>query len=160
MNEINDKIFWNYFKYQTLSIQRFQYPTFSLKDLIRVKKVKNEQLVNNMNEELIDLRNTLIKKEIPENENLNKIADIVEKTIDFNKQQKCKGIKMVIVHQMFQGLLIALARVKAGNISENVLNEIRKIVYYLYRAKEITNLYNEFNKVIKKNGYYIYEFWK
>ena len=113
-----------------------------------------------MNEELIDLRNTLIKKEIPENENLNKIADIVEKTIDFNKQQKCKGIRMVIAQQMFQGLLIALAQVKAGNISENVLNEIRKIIYSLYRAKEITNLYNEFNKVIKKNGYYIYEFWK
>ena len=29
-------------------------------------------------------------------------------------------------------------KVKAGNTSENLLNEIRKIIYFLYRAKEIT----------------------
>ena len=34
-------------------------------------------------------------------------------------------------------MLIALAQVKAGNISENLLNEIRQIIYSLYRAKEI-----------------------
>ena len=40
---------------------------------------------------------------------------------------------------MLQRLPIALAQVKAGNTSENLLNEIRKIIYSLYRAKEITN---------------------
>ena len=30
---------------------------------------------------------------------------------------------------MFQRLSIALAQVKAGNTSENVLNEIRKIIH-------------------------------
>ena len=39
---------------------------------------------------------------------------------------------------MLQRLLIALAQVKAGSTSENVLNEIRQIIYFLYRAKEIT----------------------
>ena len=39
---------------------------------------------------MIDLWNTIIKKEIPENENPNKIVDIVEKIIDFDKQQKGK----------------------------------------------------------------------
>ena len=39
---------------------------------------------------------------------------------------------------MPQKLRIALAQVKTGNRSENLLNEIRQIVYYLYRAKEIT----------------------
>ena len=39
---------------------------------------------------------------------------------------------------MLQRLLIALAQVKAGNISENLLNKIRQIIYSLYRAKEIT----------------------
>ena len=39
---------------------------------------------------------------------------------------------------MFQRLPIALAQVKAGNTSENLLNEIRQIMYSLYRAKEIT----------------------
>ena len=53
---------------------------------------------------------------------------------------------------MFQGLLIALAQVKAGNTSKNLLNKIRKIIYSLYRAKEISNEYNEFSKVIRQNG--------
>ena len=39
---------------------------------------------------------------------------------------------------MLQRLPIAHTQVKAGNTSENLLNEIRQIVYSLYRAKEIT----------------------
>ena len=41
---------------------------------------------------------------------------------------------------MFQRLSIVLAQVNAGNISENLLNEIRQIIYSLYRAKEITKI--------------------
>ena len=37
---------------------------------------------------------------------------------------------------MLQRLPIALPQVESGNTSVNVLNEIRKIIYYLYRAKE------------------------
>ena len=39
---------------------------------------------------------------------------------------------------MLERLPTALAQVKAGNTSENLLNEIRQIIYSLYRAKEIT----------------------
>ena len=39
---------------------------------------------------------------------------------------------------MLQRLPIALAQVKAGNNSENVLNKIRQVVYSLYQSKEIT----------------------
>ena len=39
---------------------------------------------------------------------------------------------------MRQRLPIALAQIKASNTSENLLNEIRQIVYSLYRVKEIT----------------------
>ena len=38
---------------------------------------------------------------------------------------------------MLQILPIALAQVKSGNTSENLLNEIRKAIYSSYRAKEI-----------------------
>ena len=48
---------------------------------------------------------------------------------------------------MLQRLPIALAQVKAGSSSENLLNEIRKIVYSLYQSKEITKkLYNNIIK--------------
>ena len=60
---------------------------------------------------------------------------------------------------MLQRLTIVLAQVKAYNTSENLLNEFRQIIYSLYREKEITKkVYNKFNKVIKQNGYYIYQF--
>ena len=42
---------------------------------------------------------------------------------------------------MLQRLPIALAQVKEGNNSENLLNEIRKYVYSLYLSKEITKKY-------------------
>ena len=37
---------------------------------------------------------------------------------------------------MLQRLPIALAQVKAGNNSENLLNEVREIVYSLYESKD------------------------
>ena len=39
---------------------------------------------------------------------------------------------------MLQRLPIVLAQEKAGNTSENLLNEIRQIIYSLYREKEFT----------------------
>ena len=38
---------------------------------------------------------------------------------------------------MLQRLPIALAQVKPGNTSENLLNETRQIIYSLYQVKEI-----------------------
>ena len=38
-------------------------------------------------------KNAIIGKEIPENENQNKIIGIVDKIHDFNNQQKGKGLK-------------------------------------------------------------------
>ena len=42
---------------------------------------------------------------------------------------------------MLQRLRIALAQVKAGNNSENLLNKIRQTVYFLYQSKEIIKKY-------------------
>ena len=57
---------------------------------------------------------------------------------------------MLTPKQMLQRLLTALAQVKAGNTSENLLNEIRQIIYSLYRAKEITKkVYNNIMNSIK-----------
>ena len=51
---------------------------------------------------------------------------------------------------MLQRLQIALAKVKAGNTSEHLLNEIRQITYSLYRAKEITKkIYNNITNSTK-----------
>ena len=56
---------------------------------------------------------------------------------------KGTGLKIITPKQMLQRLLIALAQVKAGNNSENLLNEIRQIIYSLYQAKKISEkVYN------------------
>ena len=47
------------------------------------------------------------------------------------------NLKVLTAKQMLQRLPIALAHVKAGNTSENLLNEIRQIIYSLYHAKEL-----------------------
>ena len=60
---------------------------------------------------------------------------------------KEKGLKILTPTQILQRLPIALAQVKAGNNSQNLLNEIRVIIYSLYQSKEITKkVYNNLMK--------------
>ena len=63
------------------------------------------------------------------------------------KQKQEIGLGILTPKQVFQRLQIALAQVKAGNNSENLLNEIRQIVYSLYQSKEITK--KVYNNIIK-----------
>ena len=49
---------------------------------------------------------------------------------------------------MFQILPIALAQLKAGYKSENFLNEIRQIIYFLYREKKVNKKYITVKKYI------------
>ena len=44
---------------------------------------------------------------------------------------------------MLPTLPIALEQIKAGNTSENLSNEIRKMIDSLYQAKEITKKYEK-----------------
>ena len=99
---------------------------------------------------MIDLIDTIIRKNIPENENPEKIITIVKKFLNFNNQQKGKGLKILTPTQMLQILQIALAILKAGNSSGNLLNEIRQIIYSLHWAKEIIKkVYNDIINSIK-----------
>ena len=61
---------------------------FLIKVLYEDNQNKKDKIVKNINESLINLRSSINSKEIPENENLKKIVNIVEKIMDFNKQKK------------------------------------------------------------------------
>ena len=66
------------------------------------------------------------------------------------REQKGAGLKILTPNQMLKRLPIALAQVKAGKNSESLLNEIRQIVYSLYRSKEITKkLYSNIINSVK-----------
>ena len=67
-----------------------------------------------------------------------KILKIVEKIVEFNKQNQLgEGLKMLTPNQMLSRLPITLAQLKAGNNSEKLKNEIRQL-YSLYRSKKLT----------------------
>ena len=92
--------------------------------MIRAKQAKNEQLINNADDVLIDIRNAIIKKS-PENKNSIKIIDIVETILDFMKQQKGKVVKVLTPKQMLQ-------KIPKVHTSQSLLNEIHQFIYYLY----------------------------
>ena len=71
----------------------------------------------------------------------NDYSSIVSEAIPEEKYGQ--GLKILTTQQMLQRLLIALAQVKVGNTSGNLLNEIKQIIYSLYWVKEITKkVYN------------------
>ena len=68
-----------------------------------------------------------------------KIINIVERILYFNElKQKGQVIKILTPNQMLSRLPIALAQLKAGNNSEKLKNEIRQLLYSLYRSKKLT----------------------
>ena len=77
-----------------------------------------------------------MKKKVEQPE---KILKLVKEIIDFNKQNKIgKGLKILTPDQMLSRLPITLAQLKAGNNSEKLKNEIRQLLYSLYRSKKLT----------------------
>ena len=68
-----------------------------------------------------------------------KILEIVEDILEFNrKKQSGGGLKILTPNQMLSRLPITLAQLKAGNNSEKLKNEIRQLLYSLYRSEQLT----------------------
>ena len=131
---ISYDFFENYFN--------FAAPTTLAKKLYETKnKKENNELVELIKVKWTNLKDDIEKipkKEI-ENENPDKILKIVKAIIEFKKQNKSgKGLRILAPNQMVSRLPTFLAQLKAGNNSENLKNEIRQILYSLYRSKKIT----------------------
>ena len=63
--------------------------------------------------------------------------DILARRSRLAKVSDHSYLKILTPKQMLQRLAIALEQEKAGNTFENLLNKVRQMVYFLYRAKEI-----------------------
>ena len=102
----------------------------------------NKSRVNLINKKLTEIKN-LVKNvpkdkefKIEENE---KIIDIVERILDLNSENQLGlGLKILTPNQMLSRLPISLPQLKAGNNSEKLKNEIRQLLYSLYRSKKFT----------------------
>ena len=133
--DINNALFNKYFK--------FKRPSDMITLLNKTNDTeKNNKLVNLINSGLKELKEKIKKmSEVEiENEDPELIVKIVEKILKFNKQnqQKGKGIKILTPNQMLNRLPIALAQLQAGNNSNKLKNEIRQLLYSLYRSKNMT----------------------
>ena len=123
----------------------FSAPIGLAKKLFETKhKKKNSEFVEKIKIRCSNLKNETEKMSKTEikNEKPNKILGIVNEIIDFNKKtQKQKeglGLKILTPNQMLGRLPISLAQLKAGNNSEKLKNEIRQLLYSLYRSKKLT----------------------
>ena len=59
------------------------------------------------------------------------------------RKQQGQGIKILTPDQRLSRLPITLAQLKAGNNSQKLINEIRQLLYSLYRSKKLTKtIYN------------------
>ena len=101
---------------------------------------ENSLLVNAIKSGLSDLKEETenISKEEKKIENIDGIIDVVEKILEFSRQQHGKGLKILTPNQMLSRLPISLAQLKAGNNSEKLKNEIRQLLYSLHRSKKLT----------------------
>ena len=76
-------------------------------------------------------------KDETETEKLYKIVDTAERILEFNRQhQEGKGLKILTTSQMLSRLPNTLAQLQAGNNSKKFKNEIRQLLYSLYRSKK------------------------
>ena len=84
---------------------------------------------------------------IEENE---KIINIVDSILYFNQlEQQGSGSKILTPNQMLSRLPITLAQLNAGNNSEKLKNEIRQLLYSLYRSKKLSKqLYKSLTDII------------
>ena len=113
--------------------------------LKKFKELNNDPKINQTSVQLINnglryLREKIegMSKKEKEIEKPYEIMDIVENILEFNRQQQGKGLKIITPNQMLNRLPISLAQLKAGNNSEKLKNEIRQLLYSLYRSKKLT----------------------
>ena len=86
------------------------------------------------------------------------MLEIVEIILYFNQlNQAEKGSNILTPNQMLSRLPITLAQLKAGNNSEKLKNEIRQLLYSLYRSKNLQNNSIKVQLTLFKNGNNLYE---
>ena len=82
--------------------------------------------------------------------NLKDIFDLYNLKSGSDTSKKGKGLDILNNKQMLNRLPILLAQIQAGNNSNKLKNEIRQILYSLYRSKVLTKtVYNNLIKSIR-----------
>ena len=78
---------------------------------------------------------------------LEDIADLYNLKSGSDTSKKGEGLKILTNKQMLNRLPILLAQIQAGNNSKSLKNEVRQILYSLYRSKVLSK--TVYNNLIK-----------
>ena len=173
IEELNNKIDYDNLKYASVS-KRTEYNFSELSDPItflnEIKKseksleeakAEQENCLEYLNTIRKGYKNAQQKKSLANinmlyntrNDSIKFIEDYGSMILEAKKlarEQEGTGLKNIYTKSNLKRLPIALAQVKVGNNSEILLNEIRQIVYSLYRSKETTKkVYNNIINSIK-----------
>ena len=131
---INNNLFKKYFAI-------YQSPSNMYDILNNTKNTEKHNIqVKLIKSSLIDLKKDIgneSKDDVDKIEKINKITDVVELILTFDEQHG-EDLKSLTPSQMLSRLPISLAQLKAGNNSEKLQNEIRQLLYSLYRSKKLT----------------------
>ena len=80
---------------------------------------------------------------------LKDIADLYNIKSGSDKNKKGEGLKILTNKQTLNRLPILLTQIEAGNNSKSLKNQLRQILYSLYRSKVLTKtVYNNLIKSI------------
>ena len=110
-----------------------------------LKKILNKQSVTTNEVNMINILSLLqeiIKPndkktdEQPDTANMPELEN--EESAKQRRNQQGKGLEILTPNQMLSRLPISLVQLKAGNNSEKLKNEIRQLLYSLYRSKKLT----------------------
>ena len=133
--DITYELFKEYFNFEVpTALAKKLYETKDQKkniDLVELIKVR----CSNLNDEIGNMSEDEKKIEKPD-----KILKIDEQILNFNNKihkQEGLGLKILTPSQMLSRLPITLAQLKAGNNFEKLKNEIRQLLYSLYRSKKL-----------------------
>ena len=172
MNKLYDSVDYNDLKFEYMTVDKdvsfYEYmDSKELFNAIRDNKIEFSEAKNKQNDFLNKITNIKISRKtlqqekiinnlerfyVSRQEVINFFRDYTEMFSDANyhaKQNETKGkvLKILTPNQMLQRLPITLAQVKASNNSENLLNEIRQIIYSLCQSREIIKkVYNNLMK--------------
>ena len=125
----------------------FESPTILAKKLFEIKNLnENNELANVIKSRIIDLEDKVDKmsEDEKETEKPDRISEIVKDILEFNnkiQEHSGEGVKILTPNQMLSRLPITLVQLKVVNNSEKLKNEIRQLLYSLYRSKKLRKNY-------------------
>ena len=133
----------------------FWVPSALAKKLYETKnKRNNSNLLNTIKDRWSHLEDKVkeMSEDEKEIEQPDRILKIAEEILNSNKeiwQKEGLRLKILTRNQMLSRLPISLAQLKTGNNSEKLKNEIRQLLYSLYRSKKLTKqLYKSLTDII------------